>query len=455
VTENDGKDWRLVSRGLSGLPDGTWVSYVEPSPHDRRTAFATFDGHRTGDMAPHVYVTRDLGQTWRSITTEDVVGYAHVVRQDFVNPDLLFLGTEFGLFITLDGGLHWARFEEEFPPVSIRDMVIHERESALVMGTHGRGIQIIDDIRPLRQLTTAALTADVTLLDSKPAALRTPQWKSHSPGDNYFVAGNPSSSAGIVYFLKKRHMFGEMKIEIFTPEGELLKTLPGSKRKGLNFVTWSPRLKPPKVAPSPTLNPRISFAGSVGPAAPEGTYTYRLTKGKDVYAGTVDVGYDPDFPHPVQERALQQQTVSELYDMLGRLAYVAEAVTGLRDEARDRAGQLGEGGEMATWLETFAGENDDLHQRIMVSEDIQGISGQRRTWEKTLLLYGAVSGFGGRPTRSQLDRLAVLRGEIEIVEHDFQELVSENLDGLNARLVAGELEPLHLLSKEEFAERED
>jgi hypothetical protein len=91
----------------------------------------------------------------------------------------------------------------------------------------------------------------------------------------------------------------------------------------------------------------------------------------------------------------------------------------------------------------------------MVSEEIQGISGQRKTWEKTLLLYGGVGGYGGRPTSSQLDRLAVLRGEIEVVEQDFQELVGGNLDDLNSRLVASELEPLHLLTEEEFAARED
>jgi photosystem II stability/assembly factor-like uncharacterized protein len=455
VTEDDGDNWRLVSGGIEGLPDGTWVSCIEPSRHDRGTAFATFDGHRAGDMTPHVYVTNDLGQTWRSITTADITGYAHVVRQDFVNGDLLFLGTEFGLFITLDGGLHWARFEEEFPPVSIRDMVIQERESALVMGTHGRGIQIIDDLRPLRQLTTETLAVDVALLDSRPAALRTPQWKQHSPGDDYFVAGNPSSSAQIVYFLKKRHMFGEMKIEIFTPEGELLKTLPGSKRKGLNFVRWSPRLKPPKVAPSPTLNPSISFAASFGPTAPEGTYTYRLTKGKNVYEGTVDVGYDEDFPHSAEERTIQQQIVGEVYDLLGRLAYVADAAVGLRDDVRERAELLEEKDELVPPLRSFADQIDDLHQRIMVSGEVQGISGQKRTWEKMLRLYGTVGAYGGRPTASQVDRLAVLRGEIEVAEQVFGELVSANLEELNGKLAEKELEPLHLLTEEEFAARDN
>jgi len=451
VTDNDGKDWRLVSGGIEGLPDGTWVSCIESSRHDSRTAFVTFDGHRTGDMASHVYVTEDLGKSWRSITTEDVTGYAHVVRQDPVNADLLFLGTEFGLFITLDGGLHWARFEEEFPPVSIRDMVIQERESSLVMGTHGRGIQIIDDIRTLRQLTPETLTADVTLLDSRPATLRTPQWKQHSPGNNYFVAGNPSSSAGIVYFLKKRHMFGEMKLEIFTPGGELLKVLPGGKRKGLNFVRWSPRLKPPKVAPSPTLNPSLSFAAAFGPAAPEGTYTYRLTKGKDIYEGTVGVTYDEDFPHNAEERSLQQQAVGEVYDLLDRLAYVADAAGSARDEARGRADQLEKSDQLDGELRSFADQVDELHQRIMVSGEVQGISGQRRTWEKMLRLYGTVSAFGGRPTASQLDQLEVLRGEIEGAEKEFQVVIGDHLEDLNGKLAAREMTPIHLLTEEEFS----
>ncbi|MCK9997061.1 MAG: hypothetical protein KAH56_12380, partial [Candidatus Krumholzibacteria bacterium] len=414
-------------------------------------AFVTFDGHRTGDMAPHVYVTEDLGKTWRSITTEDVTGYAHVVRQDPVNADLLFLGTEFGLFITLDGGLHWARFEEEFPPVSIRDMVIQERESSLVMGTHGRGIQIIDDIRTLRQLTPETLTADVTLLDSRPAALRTPQWKQHSPGSNYFVAGNPSSSAGIVYFLKKRHMFGEMKLEIFTSEGDLLKVLPGGKRKGLNFVPWSPRLKPPKVAPSPTLDPSVSFAAAFGPAAPEGTYTYRLTKGKDVYEGTVDVAYDEGFPHDAEERSLQQQAVGEVYELLDRLSYVADAAGNVRDEARARADLLEKSDQLDGQLRSFADRIDELHQRIMVSGEVQGISGRRKTREKMLRLYGTVSAYGGRPTVSQLDRLAVLRGEIEAAEKGFQVVIGDHLDDLNGKLVEKEMTPIHLLTEEEFS----
>ena len=448
----DRRKWRSVSGNIPDLPPGTWVSCIEPSPHDAKTAFATFDGHRTGDMNPYVFVTEDLGATWGQLATGQIKGYAHVVRQDPVNPDLLFLGTESGLFITLDRGLHWARFEEEFPPVPVKDMVIQRRESALVIGTHGRGVWILDDLQPLRKITAQMLAAEVALLDSRPAVLDIPQWKQQFPGDSYFVAGNPGRSARIAYFLKKRHLFGEMKIEVFSPEGELLKTLPGGKRMGLNIVGWSPRLKPPKVAPSPTLDPATSYAGAVGPAAPEGTYTYRLTKGKEVFEGTVDVEFAPDYPHSPADRGVQQRTVQELYDMLARLAYVAEAATSVRDTCRSRARSLPDNDPLTGGLEAFADDLDALHRDLMVTEEIQGISGQKRLREKVVRLYAAISGFGGRPTRSQLDGLDVFRAEIEAANRRFTDLTEAQLAGLNERLATGGLQPVFVLDEQEFRE---
>ena len=454
VTANDGKDWKQVNGNLPDLPPATWISCVEPSSHDKATAFVTADGHRSGDRTPHVFVTRDLGETWQSLVTADVTGHCHVIRQDPVNPDLLYLGTEEGLFITLDGGLHWARFEEEFPPVSIRDMVMQERENSLVMGTHGRGIWIIDDVTPLRQLTAAALEAPLTLFDSRSAVLRTPSWKQQSPGDTHFAAGNPSSSAKIVYYMTKRHMFGEMKLEILDADGEVLKTLGGGKRKGLNIVSWSPRLKPPKVAPSPVLDPMTSFAGAVGPAAPEGEYAFRLIKGKDTYEGTLSVVYDPDFPHGKKDRAIQQQTVRELYDMLARLAYVSDAVGEARDAAEERADGLPEDDELAARLTTFADDLSGLQGRLMVTVKVQGISGRKELREKLVRLYASIGFYGGRPTAAQLERMDYFRDEIATADVEFTALTDAGLADLNAELTGRGLEPIILLTPEEHAARD-
>ncbi len=453
VSDNDGKTWRNTSGDLAGVPAGTWISCVEPSAHDRQTAFVTGDGHRGGDRTPYLLVTRDLGRSWQSLTTPEISGYCHVVRQDPVNPDLLYLGTEAGLFITLDGGRHWGHFAEEFPPVSIRDMVIQSRESSLVMGTHGRGIWIIDDLAPLRAITAEALAQPVALLPSRPAVLRTPLWAQHSPGDTHYVAGNPGTSAQLLYFLQNRHMFGDMKIEILTADGQVLKTLPGGKRKGLNVVSWTPRLKPPKVAPSPVLDPATSFAGAVGPAAPEGEYTWRLTKGQEVYEGTVSVIYDPDYPHDKAARAAQQQAVQELYDMLARLAYVCDAVAEARDGARERVGALPADDGLAADLEAFAAALDDLHGGLIVSERVQGISGRKELREKLVALYAGVAGYGGRPTGSQTERMAGFRSEIAAANAAFTALSEAELGELNAALAARGLAPVDLLTPEAHAAR--
>ena len=341
------------------------------------------------------------------------------------------------------------------PPVSVRDLALQERDNALVIGTHGRGVLVIDDLGPLRELTPAVLAAPVTVLASRPAVLRIPQGRSFSPGDTHYAAGNPTSAAVIRYYLQKRHMFGEMKLEIFAPDGELLKTLPGSKRKGLNVVTWSPRLKPPKVAPSPTLDPATSYAGAVGPAAPEGRYTWRLTKGKETYEGFVDVGYDPDYPHDAAARAAQQRAVQKAYDMLARLAYVAEAATGLRDDARARVADRGEKDKLARRLRGFADDVDRFHGTLMVTEEVQGISGKRKLREDVVRLYAAISGYGGAPSADQAARLDDFGRLIADADRRFADLCGDRLADLNERLAKADLAPLAVLSAEEFAARDE
>lgn len=156
VTRDGGKNWTNVRANVPGIVKDTWVSWVEASRFEEATAYATFDQHMTGDMKPHVFKTTDLGKTWRELPTAPggVRGYAHVLKEDNAAPNLLFLGTEFGLWISVDGGDHWAQYKGAgFPAVAVRDLVIHPRTSDLILATHGRGIWIIDDISSLRALT--------------------------------------------------------------------------------------------------------------------------------------------------------------------------------------------------------------------------------------------------------------------------------------------------------------
>ncbi len=153
VTRDGGKSWDSLEKNVHGVPANTWIPHISPSSYDAGTAFVVFDNHRRSDWAPYIYKTTDYGKTWTSLATKNIWGYALAIIQDPVDKDLLFLGTEFGLWVSQDGGKSWMKWTHGVPTVSVMDLAIHPRDNDLVIATHGRGLYIIDDIRPLRTLT--------------------------------------------------------------------------------------------------------------------------------------------------------------------------------------------------------------------------------------------------------------------------------------------------------------
>lgn len=183
VTRDGGKTWESVERNLKNVPANTWVPEVRPSRHDPASAFVVLDNHRRSDWTPYVYRTDDWGRTWKSLAAPDLRGYALTLEQDPVDPDLLFLGTEFGLWVSLDGGGRWMRWTHGLPTVPVMDLAISDpipnplqsREQDLVIATHGRGLYILDDLRPLRALSAAVLSEPIHLFavaDARQHALR-------------------------------------------------------------------------------------------------------------------------------------------------------------------------------------------------------------------------------------------------------------------------------------------
>jgi photosystem II stability/assembly factor-like uncharacterized protein len=338
VTRDGGKHWTNVAKDIPGLPAGTWVSTIEASHFDPAVAYATFDGHAAGDMKPHVYQTKDYGKTWTSLTTPELAGYAHVVRQDLVNANLLFVGTEFGLFLSIDSGAHWAQFKGSLPNVAVRDIAIQSRESDLILATHGRGIYILDDLTSIRALTPELLAKDLVMLPSRASVLTLPAGEQRFDGDSEFKGRTIPEAAAIVYYQKKRHIFGDLKLDIYDSKGQLLTSLQGDKRRGLNRVQWPERAKPPKMPPAAGLveNQYAFF----GPQVQEGTYTVKLTKGKETYTSEVKLVPDPRTKSTAADRELQHKTVNQLYDMLAQLTYIVDATNELREQAKQRAAPL-------------------------------------------------------------------------------------------------------------------
>lgn len=446
VTEDGGANWRNVVSNVPGLETPTWVSRVQASRFDRATAYVSFDGHRHGDMQPHVYRTRDLGATWEPLAPNGLESFVHVITEDPRRPDLLFAGTERGLFITIDGGGHWVRFEGNLPPAPVRDLAIQERESDLVVATHGRGVYIIDDLTPIRALTPETLAATAALLPARPAQMPIDSISWPFVGDDEFLGENPREEAVITYWLKKRHLFGDLKVTILDAEGKPITTLPGGKRVGINRVAWPMRLKPPTVPPATGLIPAVQ-----GPRVPEGTYTVRLIKGDQVFEGTVTLVADPRSPHSPEDRALQQRTALALYHDLERLAYLVDAVTDTRDQLQERAGAA-RSRSLRRKLATVRSHLEALRKDLVATRK-GAITGEERLRERLGELYGSVNRHDGRPTASQLERATVLEGQLRQAEQRFEDLVAQEVAPLGRALRKARLEPITVLSRESWEER--
>lgn len=447
LTRDGGKNWTNVAGNVSGVGKAPWVTWVEASRYDAATAYATFDRHMYGDMTPYAYKTSDYGKTWTRLPLDGVRGYAHVIKEDIVNSNLLFLGTEFGLWVSVDGGEHWAQYKGSgFPAVAVRDLVVHPKTSDLVLATHGRGIWIIDDISPWRALTPQLMTEDAGFLPTPKAV----QWMETSggwsEGDGTFTGPSRPTEAFIPYYQRTRHIFGDLTIEIYDDEGKLVDTVASSKHRGVNRATWSMHLKPPIAPPAATA----AFGAAIGPRVLPGIYTVKMTKGDKVYTTKLDVVLDPRATYTVEDRKAQFALVNRLGGMLNHMSWAVDAIVGVRDQASARASKLQANDALRQQLTSLADAADTVRSKIVATKEGGMITGEERLREFLSGLYGDVNGYDGRPTDSQVARADVLGRELEDVIKEFQTLTDSKLAELNRELQAKGVAPIHVVTEEEW-----
>lgn len=445
VTTDGGKTWTNTTPNMQGLPPHTWASYVEASRFDKATAYSVFDGHTRGDMKPYLYKTTDYGKTWVSIASDKIPTFCRVIREDLVNKNLLFVGTEMGLYLSIDGGANWVRFKGNFPQVPVYDMVIHPTEHDLVVATHGRGIFIIDNIGLLRQINTQMLDQEVAFFEHEPYIIRTPGSMQAFAGDQEFVGRNPSQSANITYYLKKRHVFGDMFLEIYNDKGEKLSQLPAGKRKGINRVRWNTRRKPPKVPASQSLD----FQAAFGPSLPTGEYTIKLVKGDQTYQTKMRIEFDQNSMHSVADRKAQLDATNRTYDMLENLSFIARQVTDIMEQAKDRA-EKAKDNNLKTGLTQLSEKMDKHRKELMSTTKSTGITGEIRLREKLSELYSAISGYDGKPTQSQMERITSIANEIEEVKGMLEKTLAGEVSGINEMLKAENLLPIAPTTLEQY-----
>ncbi len=386
VTRDGGASWQSVEKNLKGVPAGTWVPEIRPSRHDPASAFVVLDNHRRSDWTPYVYRTDDWGKTWRSLATPDLRGYALSIEQDPVDPDLLFLGTEFGLWVSLDGGKRWIPFAHGLPTVSVMDLAIQTRDNDLVIATHGRGLYILDDLRPLRTLSSDALREPVHLFAASDA-----RQHAERPEDGGFALGfaefrgeNRPYGAILTYSLnapglplpdaekerarkekereEKRKAVSparqdepapgstpeaieaaapgataegeaaapKVEIRITDASGRLVRRFKAPARQGVNRAVWDLRRDEPLQMPGDPQTPPAEDPS--GPELPPGTYGVTVKLGGHEAQGSVRVLPDPRSSNSEADWQTREAAIERADQARDRLV---AAVLRLRDTRSD------------------------------------------------------------------------------------------------------------------------
>lgn len=423
-----------------GLPAGAWVSSVRASRFAPGTAIATFDRHTVGDFAPWVYRTTDYGAHWDALVTaadpKGVRGWANIVIEDAVSDHLLFLGTERGLWVSIDTGATWAPYEgSRFPAVSVRDLAVQPDRHALVIATHGRGIWILDDLRPLRALDARVLQQDLALLTATPAEQRLETWGGRVTGAASFVGPNPPGGAAITWYQRSRHLFGKLTIEVVGPDGAVIDTLPASTRRGLNRVTWSMHLPPPIVPPAAT----VAGAGTQGPRVLPGKYTVRITKNGAVSEAPLEVVADPRTPWTPAQRKARFDAAQQVYALFRRQSELFARITALRGAIAERAAEEKAPTPALTALDQ---KLDEVRKQIVATREGGAITGEERLREHTDTLYGAILSWEGPPSAYQVEAIATLGHEMDELQAAFDKITGADLAAANAALKAAGLEAL-------------
>ncbi|MCB9080306.1 MAG: hypothetical protein H6555_01175 [Lewinellaceae bacterium] len=264
VTRDGGNTWTPVQGAIRGIPAGLWVSRVEASHFDAGTAYVSFDGHRSNNFQPWIYKTTDYGRTWtnmgQSLPAGEVI---RVVREDLSNPNLVFIGTETGVWYSLNGGQQWQRMNANLPVVSVYDLVIHPRDGDLIAGTHGRSLWVMDDISPLQQFTPEVNQSEGWLFRQRPATL----WENVSRGGQrghfWFAGENPPSiqndgslaraginnGAMISYYLGEKAS-GDVRLVITDMKGRYKREMKLDNKPGIHRLRWDLELDPPALTPA-------------------------------------------------------------------------------------------------------------------------------------------------------------------------------------------------------------
>ncbi len=445
VTMDGGKNWSNVIANIPDLPAHTWCYHIEASHFHEGAAYVVFDGHTANDDNTYVFKTTDFGKTWKSIANNDIVGFARHILEDYEKEDLLFLGTELGLYISINGGKNWTKFTNNMPSAPVHYMAMQKKTNDLVMGTHGRGIIIIDDISPLRKINQDVLQKKVHLFETEPTIIWEQNSFNRTVSPTQFTGENPDHSAKIIYYLKKRHTFGKMTMEIFNDKDELVAKLGPGKQKGLNIVNWNYVKQPPKIAKGKTFSIMALMSTELLPA---GRYKIVLKKGREIYESHIDLIYDPNSKITLEARKLKLELSDKLYDLTQQLAYMVHEM----DEIMAYVNTIKKDyPKIQKVSDQLIKEIESLKETVVVmSGDNYVGSSEPQLREEISNLYSVIGSWLGKPSNLHYKNYDLLKEQFDEAKANFENIKAKQLKKVEKFALKNELKAREIESFEEF-----
>ncbi|MCP2520849.1 hypothetical protein NLC26_01820 [Candidatus Aminicenantes bacterium AC-708-M15] len=431
VSLDGGKTWENVVNRIKGVPEYTPVTRVIASRFREGRAYVTFDGHTRDDFTPYVFVTEDYGKTWKSLRSNLPDGVTiNVIREHHRNPNLLFIGTEFGAYFTIDRGKKWVKFKN-LPTVPVDDIAIHPRENDLIFGTHGRSVWILDDITPLEQLTQAVLDSDFYLFDIRPTTIFSYISHKGNLGHKFFTAPNPPFGAIINYYLKEK-LKEKVKIIIFDSKGKKIRELSGPSKQGINRINWDLRYESPKVE----RRERRGFFGV--PRAPfvlPDTYQVKLVVGEKEMNKTVKIELDSMYEISFEEYKTWHDDLLKLMGIFEKISKTSQKIEKIETRLNDIEKKLKEiegTDELINKVNDFKEKISEIKNSLIGGKDYR--SRRRSVRGRIMMLYYSISSYIAPPTppqKQEIDRIS--KKSKELIER-FNTLIETEILKLNQLL---------------------
>jgi photosystem II stability/assembly factor-like uncharacterized protein len=482
VTRDGGKSWKNVAARVPGVPKGTYVSRVMASKYAEGAALLAFDGHRNDDYKIYIFLTTDYGENWKAIHNgiPESAGSVHVVREHPRNQNLLFAGTEFGLWISWDRGANWSSFKNNFPTVPVDDLQIQARENDLVLATHGRSIWILDDLTPVEKMDAGVANSEITFFEPRPAMTWHIDRRGWFEGQKFFLAKNPAYGAILNYHLKEAvppeapktdkddkakdaeedkakaaaaaKKEGKVKITVLDKDGNLVREFDGPGAAGVNRTNWDLRWNP-SAEPTPEQLEAQAAGFGFGPRGPlvePGVYTVRIKAGDKSAEQKVTVEDDARITMSDADRAARREAIESLYAIAKStdkdrktIGGIKEALKAAReqwkkDAAKPSAAKIPE--EIQKAVEELQKKVDGVAEKYAREREGLGNAGPPLEWKPDPLpqqvqnLLEELDSFSAAPGGQQKEKLAELPPLVNDASAQVKKIAEEDLPALNKKM---------------------